>query len=263
MPMPRKRFAARPFSRILVLGVLLLSLVATSGCTVSRGQELTVSAAASLAGVLTDLARRYEGEKGGVPVKFNLGSSGALARQIAAGAPVDLFISADPIYVDDLVARGLLLPGVDLAGNELVLVVPAGSGRVRGFKDLAGAGVKRLAMGIPEVVPAGRYGQEVLQHLGLWEQVRTKLVPAKDVRQVLTYVAGGEVDAGLVYATDAAANAAVKVVAAAPPGSHKPIVYRAAVVKESPRQTEAARFLDFLGSEEAKAVWRRYGFTAD
>jgi molybdate transport system substrate-binding protein len=112
-------------------------------------------------------------------------------------------------------------------------------------------------------VPAGRYGREVLQYLGLWEEVKTKLVLAKDVRQVLTYVGRREVDAGLVYATDAATTTAVKVVAAAPPGSHKPIVYRAAVVKKAAQQREARRFLDFLHSKEAGAIWQRYGFITE
>jgi molybdate transport system substrate-binding protein len=187
-------------------------------------------------------------------VDVNYGGSGALAQQIVSGAPVDLFLSAAPKPMDDLAARGLLLPGTrrDLLRNDVVLI-----GSVHSWQDLASPSVKHIALGDPASVPAGDYGRQVLQHLGLWESVRTKLVLAKDVTQVMNYVVSGNVDAGVVYATDAATGNRV----AAPPDSHAPVVYPIAVIQSTHAPEAARAFAAYLAGPAAAAIFKAHGFT--
>lgn len=223
---------------------------------------LTVSAAASVQDALIDIQQAYRAEAPAVAVTYNFGSSGALAQQVAQGAPVDVFLSAAPQWMDDLADRGQLVPGSrqDLLHNTLVLIAPHTGDGPAGFAALPHAAVGRVAMGEPASVPAGRYGQQVLTHLGLFENLQPKLVFAKDVRQVLAYVATGNVDAGLVYATDARLSDRVQVVATAPAASHVPIVYPVAVVQASDQPAAAQAFVDFLASEMAADIFASYGF---
>jgi molybdate transport system substrate-binding protein len=224
--------------------------------------ELTVSAAISLKDALEEIAHLYSVEVPGVVVHFNLGGSGTLQRQIEQGAPVDIFISASPKEMDGLAAKDLLLAGTrkDLVMNSVVLIVPAGTNTVSSFQDLAKPAAKIISIGEPQTVPAGKYAQETLTHLGLYDQVKAKLVLAKDVRQVLTYVETGNVDAGIVYATDAKISSKVSVVATAPEDSHSPVLYPSAVIKNSANIETAKQFLDFLAGDKAKAVFQKYGF---
>jgi len=224
---------------------------------------LTVSAAASVQDALIDIQQAYRAQSPAVAVTYNFGSSGALAQQVAQGAPVDVFLSASPQWMDDLADRDLLVPGSrqNLLHNSLVLIAPRAGDGPAGFTALPDAAVKRVAMGEPASVPAGRYGQQVLTHLGLFEDLQPKLVFAKDVRQVLAYVATGNVDAGLVYATDARLSDRVQVVAAAPGAAHEPIVYPVAVVQASDQPAAAQAFVDFLASETAADIFASYGFT--
>jgi len=228
----------------------------------TAADELTVSAAISLKDALDEISHLYASEHPGTDVHFNLGGSGTLQRQIEQGAPVDVFISASPKDMDSLASQGLLLPDTrkDLVRNSVVLIVPAGSTGVSGFQDLTKAAVKTVAVGEPETVPAGKYAQEVLTHLGIYDQLKPKLVLAKDVRQVLTYVETGNADAGVVYATDAKISKKVTVVATASADSHSPVVYPAAVIKDSKNVAGAKAFLKFLTGEKAKAVFQKYGF---
>jgi molybdate transport system substrate-binding protein len=197
-------------------------------------------------------------------VRFNLGGSGTLQRQIEQGAPVDLFISASPDEMDQLDAKGLLLPGTreNVARNRIVLIVPAGSTAIANFQNLAQPQVKLIAIGEPQTVPAGKYAQEVLTHLGMYGQLKSKFVLAKDVRQVLTYVATGNADAGIVYATDAQISQKVKVVATAPPESHSPVIYPIAIIKASGNPAGAKEFEAFLEEPRAQGVFQKYGFLA-
>ena len=225
--------------------------------------RLLVSAAASLQDALQEAAARFTARHPGVAVDFNFGSSGALARQIEAGAPADLFIAAGPQPVGDLVARGLVdrADVRTLCRNRLVLVVPAdGPSPVGGWADLDAAAVRRVAVGDPAHVPAGQYGRQVLRHLGLWEAVRPKLVLESDVRAVLRHVAAGAVEAGIVYRTDALSSPAVRVVAEAPPGSHDPIVYPLVVLKTTPHRQAADALAAFLTGPEGQEVLARHGF---
>jgi molybdate transport system substrate-binding protein len=241
------------------------TLNAASGTVASNPKpavELTVSAAISLKDALDEIAHLYSAEELGVVVHFNLGGSGTLQRQIEQGAPVDIFISASPKEMDGLAAKDLLLTGArrDLVRNSVVLIVPAGTSTVSSFQDLTKPAAKIISIGEPQTVPAGKYAQETLTLLGLYDQVKAKLVLAKDVRQVLTYVETGNADAGIVYATDAKISSKVSVVATAPEDSHSPVLYPGAVIKNSANTAAAKQFLDFLASAKAKAVFQKYGF---
>lgn len=251
----------------VTLGWLVAALVIGGGCGRPPGTELTVSAAASLKGALTEAAEAYQKRHPEVKISLNFASSGSLARQIEQGAPVDVFLSAARREMDGLQEKGLIDPATrrDLLANRLALVVAAapreapGTGGVRGWEDLGGPGVARLAIGIPETVPCGQYAQETLQHLGLWEKVQPKLVLAKDVWQIVSYVKTGNVDAGVVFLTDSR-DPGLRVVAEAPEGSHRPVVYPAAAVKSSRLPRVARDFLDFLAGREAAAIFSKYGF---
>jgi molybdate transport system substrate-binding protein len=239
--------------------------VAAAGCSRSGNQEnktLTVSVAASLQDAMRELAPVYERSHPGVKLDFNFGASGALAQQIESGAPVDVFFSAAPKPIDQLVSKGLILTDTrrDLLQNQLVLVVPIGNSGPNSFQQLAGSEVKLIALGEPASVPAGDYGRQVLRSLHIWESVQSKLVLAKDVRQVLTYVETGNAEAGIVYATDARTSRSVRVTATAPAGSHAPVVYPVAVVKTSHDATTARALVQFLAEPDAKAVFSRLGF---
>lgn len=223
-----------------------------------------MAAAASLQDALQDAAAAFAQERPDVAVRFTFGSSGALAQQIAAGAPVDLFVAAGQAPMDQLVRQGAVDPGAvrPLAGNQVVLVAPrAGGIPLRSWDDLKDPRVRRIAVGDPAHVPAGQYGQQVLQHLGLWEAVQPKLVLDQDVRQVLQHVAVGEAQAGIVYATDAATSPQVAVVAPAPAGSHRPVVYPMAVVRTARQPAAAQAFAEFLLSDRGQALLQRHGFT--
>jgi molybdate transport system substrate-binding protein len=226
--------------------------------------DLTVSAAISLKDALDEAKQIYAAENPNVAIAANYGASGTLQLQIEQGAPVDIFLSAAPKQMDALDAKGLLLAGTrkNLLRNEVVLIVPNDySAGISSFQDLTRADVKQIALGEPVTVPAGQYAKEVLTSLGIYDAVNSKAILAKDVRQVLTYVETGNVDAGIVYATDAMSSAKVKVVATAPAKSHSPVIYPAAVIKASKNPAAARAFLDFLAGPRGRAVFQKYGFT--
>ncbi|GIP37027.1 putative ABC transporter substrate-binding lipoprotein YvgL [Paenibacillus sp. J31TS4] len=226
---------------------------------------MTISAAASLTDALNQLQKRFEAAHPGVRLQLNYGASGTLQRQIEQGAPVDVFLSASTEAMKRL-ADGRFV-GADstsvLLGNELVVVTPADGGLpIRTMEDLAKTEVKRVAIGIPESVPAGEYAKEALVATRLWDGLQAKTVQAKDVRQVLQTVETGNADAGFVYRTDAAASRKVKIALAVDPNTYSPIEYPAAVVSATKHPAEAETFYAFLRSEEALAVFREYGFTS-
>jgi molybdate transport system substrate-binding protein len=197
-----------------------------------------------------------------VELQFNLGSSGMLQKQIEEGAPVDLFISAGKKQMDELAAKGLIIPETrsDLLGNELVLIVTKEKTNViKTFADLADK-ANSISIGQPESVPAGKYGKETLTSLKLWDKVEKKIVFAKDVRQVLAYVDSGNVDAGLVYRSDTVALKSAHMAAVAPKGSHSPIVYPMAAVKSSKNLEVTKKFMDFLKTPEPAKVFANYKF---
>jgi len=255
--------------RSFILGVAALISALAVGATSSKppaipapGTEITVSAAISLKDALDEISQLYRTKSPDTTIHFNLGGSGTLQQQIEQGAPVDVFISASPDQMDALESKGLLLAGSrkDLVRNSVVLIVQKGKQGIASFQDLTAPEVKFIAVGEPKTVPAGKYAQEILTHFGLYEKLKPKFVLGKDVRQVLTYVATGNADAGIVYATDALTSADVTVVATAPKDSHSPVVYPLAIIKNAKNIEGAKKFADFLTTPESTAVLKKYGF---
>ena len=252
--------------RLATIGIALLATLTVAGCNRSVGSErgtITVSVAASLQHAMNELAPAFEESSGGIKLKFNFGGSGTLEQQIENGAPVDVFFSAAPKQMDSLAAKGLILPKTrrDLLRNEVVLIVPKDSTGATNFQDLTDSKIKLIALGDPGSVPAGDYGRQVLEALHVWTAVQSKLVLAKDVRQVLSYVETGNADAGIVYATDARESNKVRVAAVAPAETHAPVIYPIAVIKDSRNPSAARAFLTFLAGPSASEVFRRDGFT--
>lgn len=225
--------------------------------------ELTISAAASLTDALNEIQSIYETKHSNIKLVFNFGASGALQQQIEQGAPADLFLSAAAKNMKALVDKQLIDSARQhhLLSNELVVVVPSdGKLSIGSELDLKKDEVKKIAIGIPESVPAGKYAQEALTNANLSDALQTKIVQAKDVRQVLQYTETGNVDAGFVYKTDALASDKVKVAFAVDPNSYSPINYPAGIVKATKHAEEAEELYSFLQSNEALAVFVKYGF---
>lgn len=265
------RVPKTPFLLMLGFAVLL------SGCSPAPGQAapptaaapqetvtVTLSAAKSLSECLPEVAELYAQSHPEVKVEFNFGSSGSMRQQIEQGAAVDLYIPAGEKDLKALKEGGFLVDAsiVNILGNQLVLVVPANSSlEMKGFSDLINDRVKQVAVGEPGSVPAGKYAQEAFTSLGILDVVKSKVVYAKDVREVLAWTATGNVDAGVVYLTEAMASDQVKILAKAEEKSHSPIVYPGAVLKESKHPQEAQGFLDYLSSDGAKSLFEKYGYT--
>ena len=248
------------FLRLLAAS-LLLALAAANPV---HAADVTVFGAASLADALKEIAGDYE-KRSGKTVAVSPAASSALARQIEASGGADIFISADLDWMDYLDKKGLIQHGTreNLLGNRLVLVAGRDADTdiaIAPHFDLLGA-LKggRLAMADPGSVPAGKYGRAALTSLGVWNGVVDRVANAENVRAALAYVARGEAPLGIVYETDAKADANVKVVGVFPESSHKPILYPAALVKDA--KPEARTFLAFLASPAARAVFEKDGFT--
>jgi molybdate transport system substrate-binding protein len=247
-----------------LFSVLLLALSFFAAPASAQQTGPVVLAAASLQEALTEAADVYAKARHPRPVLSFAGSS-ALARQIEAGAPADMFLSADEAWMDYVDTRHLLRAGSrkDFLTNRLVLIAPAAKPlklAIRtGFPLARALGNSRLAMADPVAVPAGRYGRAALEKLGVWTQVSDKVASAENVRAALQLVARGEAAAGIVYATDARASKDVTVVGLFPANSHPPITYPLAILATS-RNPDAARFRAFLLSAQGKAIFRKYGF---
>jgi len=243
-------------ARLLALSVLTLSGLA------AHAADLTVSAAASLTNAFKELAPQFEAQHPGTKVLLNFAASDALLAQIAKGAPVDVFASADQETMDKAEAQKLLAAGSrrNFVNNALVLIAPVdGTAPVATLADLGKPEVKRVAIGKPEGVPAGRYAKSALEAAKLWGTVEPKAVYATNVRQALDYVARGEAEAGFVYATDAAIQKdKVKVAAVVP--TETPISYPVAVIGTGPNAEGGKQFIAFLLSAPGQAVLAKYGF---
>ncbi len=240
------------------------ALVATlAGCTAAGGEppELLVFAAASLVGALDEIEEELE-SSGEVRVAISYGASQMLAQQIASGAPADLLISAGEFPVSFLRDRGLVESAPILVlTNELVVAVRSNTGpRLTSMEDLATANVRRIAVADAGLAPAGRYAKESLASLGLWDAIGPKLVNGPDVRATLAYVESGSADAALVYRTDAEASDRVEIMDIVPGDSYPPVIYPAVVLSASNHGAEAQDFLRFLVGEEAREIFRRFGF---
>jgi molybdate transport system substrate-binding protein len=259
-------------SRLPRMGRLLFILIPLSGLVLATGigaqpatnREITLSAAISLKNAFEDIGKIFTGRNPGVKVNFNFGGSGDLARQIEAGAPVDVFASAAPKDMDDIDRKGMIAPNSrkDFARNTVVLIKPVNSTTgLSSLKDLLRGEVKKVAVGNPKTVPAGRYAEEALRHFSLWDGLKEKFVFAENVRQVLDYVARNEVDAGLVYATDAAVRTKdVKIVEKLSADSHQPVIYPIGVIKGTKEEPLARAFIDSVVSPEGQRILGQYGF---
>jgi molybdate transport system substrate-binding protein len=250
--------------RKIALSFIVIALI-LSGCSDSKNKkvELTISAAASMRGVLTEIKERYEQENQNVELFFNFGASGALQKQIEQGAPVDLFLSA---ALDNFIAlreEGLIHDEhqIELVSNQLVLIQGKDSAKeLEGLSGLTHEDIHKIAIGTPETVPAGKYAEETLEKLHLWNELQGKLILAKDVRQVLTYVETNNVDAGIVYNTDAIQSPNIKIVEHIDPKTHSSIIYPLAVINKTKHEKEAAHFFSFLQSQQAKRIFEKHGF---
>jgi molybdate transport system substrate-binding protein len=260
MELLRERRARGLSHRCFALLIPLAGLF--SACHAQTQVTLTVSAAASLKDALAEAEAGYRQSHANIGFVNNFASSGTLAAQIDQGAPVDVFLSAAARPMDELESKGLIAAGTrrNLLRNTLVLIAPLDSG-LRGFEGLADGSIRSIALGDPASVPAGEYARQTLASLHLLDKLKAKFEFGSDVRQVLTFVETGNADAGLVYATDAQASGKVRIVAAAPESAHDPIVYPAAVVKGSRGEEAARKFVEYLGSPAAQAIFAKHGFT--
>lgn len=254
--------------RRLRLFLLVLAFVASAtGCSGGGAEanpyrELRVSAAATLKGPFEEIATSFE-EANGVRLTFNYGASGVLQKQIEGGAPVDVFASAGAAQMDALLAASLIDSASvrPFASNRLALAVPANSKLgLEGFADLTRADVRGIAAGNPKTAPHGRTAAEVLEGLGIADAVRPKIVLGENASQTFEYVSRGEVDAALIYRSEALGSDEVDIVTLADTGLHRPVVYVIGVTS-SAAQTDAARaFVDFVMSEDGQAVLEKHGF---
>lgn len=227
--------------------------------------ELTVSAAASLTDALNELKGMYETEHKNVKITYNFGASGTLQNQIEEGAKVDVFASAAQKQMKALIEKGKVdeADASDLLVNDVVLITTKKRDdlKIEKIEDVLNENVKTIALGEPGGVPVGQYSEEILNHLGILDEVKKKVSYGSDVRQVLSWVASGEADAGLVYKTDALIEGDnVNIVTSAPEGSHKPVVYPVSVLKESANREAALEFIEFLKSDSSIKVFEKYGF---
>jgi len=247
-----------------LLTVIVLCAALLAGCAKKPAAPVTLNvfAAASLTEALNEIAVLYKTAKPEVTLSFNFQSSGTLQTQIENGAEADLFLSAGQrqmnalagVFIDDSTRKDLLV-------NSVVLVVPNGSSKgISSFQDCLTAKVSLMALGNSDV-PVGQYAEEVFKFLNGWDVVSAKASLGANVKEVLSQVETGSVDCGVVYSTDAATSNGVTVVADAPAGSHQPVVYPAAVIKDSPNAEAAKAFLDYLSAPEAAAVFEKIGFT--
>jgi len=242
---------------------LLLVILAVLGCSKPVPVELNVSAASSLTDALKAINTLYMQENDYVTIVANFASSGTLQKQIEQGAPADVFFSAGAKQMNALQDENLILNETrqNLLTNKVVLIVPSDSTLTfTDFTGLLNDNVHQIAIGDPASVPAGDYAKQAMQQLGIWDQLQSKLILCTDVRQVLAYVEGGNVEAGIVYATDAAISTSVKVAANAPAEINAKIIYPIAVIMASQNVQAAKDYIAFLLSNEAKAIFEQYGF---
>jgi len=251
---------------LLCMTALWLFIPFSPAFSAEPPKEITVSAAISLKNAFEEIGKHYESKNKGLKVVFNFGASGDLMRQIEGGAPVDVFASAAQKDMDALEQKGLIAPvsRANFAANSVVLIVPSNVKiHIKSFEELKMESIKKIAVGNPKTVPAGRYAEEVLANYKILDAVKDKLILTENVRQALDYVARAEVDAGIVYSTDAMTRTKeVRIVAAAPERSHKAVVYPIAIVKGTKNEEAAKAFISLVTSAEGKMVLSTYGFKA-
>ena len=249
--------------RCIILSVAMVCL--GTGCKERRPvrTEILVAAAASLQRPLTAIAAEFRNEHPDIAVNFTFGGSGTLLQQVLNGAPVDVYITADPKQMDTLRAKKFLRRGYPkaLIGNTLVLVQRLDRSPVKSLEELATDRMTRIALGEPRSVPAGMYAEQSLANAGISDLLAGKKVYANDVRQVLTYVETGAVDAGFVYGSDAQSSANARIAFVIPESFHEPIRYYSSVLSSTEHASESETFEKYLRSESARAIFQGLGFT--
>ena len=253
------RVAAGAASALALVAVAVVSACGDSGR--SPRDEIRVSAAVSLTSALERVASDFQRDSG-TAVELNLAGSSTLAAQILAGAPVDLFISADERQMDRVAAESPIDAGTRLVllSNRLAVVVPAGEAAPREAAELRDSAFRRIAIGDPAGVPAGVYARSYLASLGLWDSLASRMVPTRSVRAALAVVEAGDADAGIVYRTDVLSSDDVTVAFEVPEDEGPAIAYSAAILADAPNRASAARFLAHLQSETARLAFRQAGF---
>ena len=229
----------------------------------SENKEIYVLAAASLTDVLTELANNYKKETS-TEIIFSFASSGALQAQIEASAPADIFFSAAQKQMNALEEKGLIDSETrkDLLENKVVLISPKNSNlNIKSFTDITNSNVKKLGLGEPKSVPVGQYSEEILSNLSILDIAKEKAVYGSDVRNVLDWVETAEVDCGIVYATDAKIAKNINIIAEAPEGTHKKVIYPISIIKSSQNKEEAKKFIDYISTDKSKEIFQNYGFT--
>lgn len=244
------------------MNVKTLTLLALLAATPVHAAEITVSAAASLKDAFQTIAQHYQKQYPQDKIKLNTAASGVLLQQLARGAPVDVFATADQITMNKAAQQNLIQPSTrrNFARNTLVLITPKNSpNHLNKLHDLQQIGVKKIAIGKPDSVPAGKYAQDALNHTKLFNPLKPKYIYTQNVRQALDYVSRGEVDAGFVYRTDAQLRqTALKIAAEIPTPTS--VVYPIALTQHSKNTAAAQRFTQYILSEQGQSVLRRYGF---
>jgi len=250
-----------------ILATLAAASLIFAGCgdsgKISEKNEIHVAAAASLTDAMKEIAAEYKKISPNTEIIFNFGSSGALQQAIENGGETDLFFSAAQKQMDALEKSENILPETrkNLLENEIVLIVPSDSDKnIQNFSDLTQENIKNIALGEPKGVPVGQYSEEIFKNLNILDEIKSKSVYGFDVRQVLAWVESGDADCGIVYSTDAKISDKIKIISVAPKNSHKPVIYPAAVIKDSKNIDEAKKFLDFVSSDTAKKIFENYGF---
>ncbi len=242
--------------------LILVVLLGACGSGNEADHSLLVGAAISLQPVLDRAITAYGGVDSESTVTVSYAGSGTLRRQVEFGAPIDIFLSAAPEHIDTLIIRGLVDPATRtaIASNRLVLIASRNRPPLGMLQDLRLPGISRIAIGQPDIVPAGRYAYQALERTGILPDIGDKIVFTKDVQQVLVYVRTGSVDAGFVYASDVFASTPVRVIDTLPDSLHAPILYEGIVCIASKRVADAGRFLAFLRSDTVRTMFITYGF---
>lgn len=229
--------------------------------TTENSVELNISAAASLKEAMADIQTEFKKVKPNVTLTVNFGASGSLQQQIEQGAPCDVFISAGQSQMEALDKKSLILENTkkDLVKNDLVLVGPKDT-TLTGVSDLTSDKVEKIAVGEPKSVPAGQYADEVFTNLGIKDSISSKLVFAKDVKEVLAWSTSGNTQVGFVYKSDALTNDSCKIIETIPEDEHSPITYPIGVIKSSKNSEDAKAFEDFLYTDTCKQIFEKYGY---
>lgn len=254
----------RKFARFVLVLSLVAFCLASAGLALAAEKTVTVFAAASMTESMNRIAELYKAVAPGVEIVYNFDSSGTLKTQIEQGADCDVFISAGQKQMNDLGDKFVDTPTrFNIVSNRVVLIVPKGHNpkKINDFKDVVTDKVFLISLGNSDV-PVGQYSEEIYKNLGLWDQLKSlsKITFASNVKEVLSHVAAGAVDCGIVYSTDAATSNAVEIVADAPKDSHRPITYPAAIMKGAKDKEAAAAFVEFLKGREATDVFTGIGF---